>query len=133
MLAKLKSLQGKSMLRYLTVAQRINECHRDIDHYIMHYTVSDSSNEISTLLCSSNTIPQMLGLMHVENSLQCIEAKLEMFLPHASTLQLKRGAITGIVLIDAAGKRYEVPMDCAKTARVMSCRLWLLNGRRGAT
>ncbi|EDR01728.1 uncharacterized protein LACBIDRAFT_332960 [Laccaria bicolor S238N-H82] len=91
----LKAADAKNTFRYASVAQRINECCRDIDHYLMRY----------------NT----LGIMRVENAAQRIEANLEMFLPLASTLQLRRSAITGIVLIDATGKRYEVSMDCAKS------------------
>jgi hypothetical protein len=55
--------------------------------------------------------------MNAEASLQCIKAKLEMFLPPASTSQL-RAAVIGIGLIDATGRKHEVPMGFAKSYEV---------------
>ena len=106
------------MFQYSTVSQTINECSRDIDYYLLIYAVSDSCNDKFTALCSHHAISQTLGIMHLENSSQHIEAKLEMFLPLASTSQLRTGAMTGITLIDATGRKHDVSIGFAKSYEV---------------
>ena len=38
-LTRLRNMREKHKFRYLTVAQTISECSRDIDHYLQCYTV----------------------------------------------------------------------------------------------
>lgn len=116
-LTTLKSLRSKHVFRYSSAAQTVNECSRDIDHYLLTYSVSHlSSNLCTDLVQKRHPIHQALSNMHAAKFLERIEAKLEVY--YASTLRPMTGAITGITLIDATGRQHEVSMDFAKSYQV---------------
>ncbi|KIM38911.1 hypothetical protein M413DRAFT_12525 [Hebeloma cylindrosporum] len=84
-LIKLRSIQGERRIRYSIVAQTISECSLDIDHYLQRYTALE--------------VMDMRG-------------KMDMYISSTSPMRSK---ITGVVLIDATGKKYEVSMDSSRS------------------